>query len=75
MTLELGRNNYRIVNLDVNSSGLQQVHTRMRTTTMMVQSSTVEAPSLEPGAQSVNVQVSGIIELETQQPLLSSPIE
>ncbi len=63
---ELGRTGYRIVNIDVITSGQSPAPVRMRTATLM-ESSAVAAPSIEPGAQSVRVQVSGTIELESPQ--------
>ena len=65
--LELGRTGYRIVNMDVITSGESSISPiRMRANTMM-ESNMATAPSLEPGVQSVSVQVSGTIELETPQ--------
>lgn len=64
--IELGRTGYRIVNVDVITSSQSPAPMRMRTSAMM-ESSVVTAPSLEPGVQSLSVQVSGTIELETPQ--------
>lgn len=64
--IELGRTGYRIVNVDVITSSQSPAPMRMRTSAMM-EGSMVTAPSLEPGVQSLSVQVSGTIELETPQ--------
>lgn len=64
--LELGRTGYRIVNIDVITSGQSSAPLRMRATSMM-ESSMVAAPSIEPGVQSISVEVSGTIELKTPQ--------
>ena len=61
---ELGRSDYRIVAMDVATSGASPAPVRMRAVSAMSESSKVTAPTLEPGAQSVTVQVSGTIELE-----------
>ena len=64
--VELGRTGYRIVNIDVITSGQSPAPVRMRAAAMM-EDSAVAAPSIEPGVQSVSVQVSGIIELKIPQ--------
>jgi len=64
--VELGRTGYRIVNIDVITSGQSAAPIRMRAAAMM-EDSAVAAPSLEPGVQTVSVQVSGTIELKTPQ--------
>lgn len=64
--LELGRPGYRIVNLDINTSGQSSAPIHMRANTMM-ESNMAVAPSIEPGVQSISVRVSGTIELETPQ--------
>ena len=64
--VELGRTGYRIVNIDVITSGQSSAPVRMRAVAMMADSA-VAAPSIEPGVQSVSVQVSGTIELEIPQ--------
>jgi len=64
--VELGRTGYRIVNIDVITSGQSPAPVRMRAAAMM-QDSAVAAPSIEPGVQSVSVQVSGTIELKIPQ--------
>lgn len=62
---ELGRPDYRIVNLDVSTSGQVPGPVRMRSVATMAESS-VAAPTLEPGEQMLTVQVSGTIELEVR---------
>ncbi len=64
---ELGRSNYRIVKLDVVTSGQTLAPVRMRAVATMAESSGVTAPTLEPGVQTVSVHVSGTIELEVPQ--------
>lgn len=65
ISTELGRANYRIVNLDVVTSGRSPEPVRMRAVATMAESSRrVTAPTLEAGVQSITVQVSGSIELE-----------
>lgn len=64
--VELGRTGFRIVNMDVITSGQSLAPVRMRAPAMM-ENSAVAAPSIEPGVQSVSVQVSGTIELENPQ--------
>ena len=61
---ELGRSDYRIVTMDVSTSGGSPAPVRMRAVSVMSESSKVTAPTLEPGVQSVTVQVSGTIALE-----------
>ncbi len=61
---ELGRSDYRIVTMDVSTSGTSPAPVRMRVMSAMAEGSRVTAPTLEPGVQSVTVQVSGTIELE-----------
>jgi predicted secreted protein len=61
---ELGRPDYRIVNVDVSTSGASPVPMRMRAVSTMADSSSVAPPTLEAGVQLVSVQVSGSIELE-----------
>ena len=63
---ELGREGYRIVNIDIITSGQSSSPIHMRAN-MMMESNMATAPSIEPGVQSVSVQVSGTIELETPQ--------
>jgi predicted secreted protein len=64
--VELGRTGYRIVNIDVITSGQSPAPVRMRAAAMM-EDSAVAAPSIEPGVQSVSVQASGTIELKIPQ--------
>ena len=64
---ELGRPDYRIVNIDIATSGGSPAPVRMRTVSAMAESSSVTAPTLEPGVQSVTVSVSGTIELALRQ--------
>ena len=64
--VELGRTGYRIVNIDIITSGQSSAPMRMRAASMM-EDSAVAAPSIEPGVQTVNVQVSGTIELKIPQ--------
>ncbi len=67
ISAELERPDYRIVNIDVITSGAAPAPMRMRAVATMAESSSVAAPTLEPGVQSVTVQVSGTIELEVPQ--------
>ncbi len=64
---ELGRSDYRIVTMDVATSGGSLAPVRMRAVSAMAEGSRVTAPTLEPGVQSVTVQVSGTIELEVRR--------
>jgi predicted secreted protein len=64
--VELGRTDYRIVNIDVVTSGQSSAPIRMRAAAMM-EDGAVAAPSIEPGVQTVSVQVSGTIELTIPQ--------
>ncbi len=64
---ELGRSDYRIVAMDVTTSGGSPAPVRRRAVAAMAESSSVTAPTLEPGVQSVTVQVSGTIELEVSR--------
>jgi predicted secreted protein len=67
ITRELGRPDYRIVNIDIATAGGPPAPLQMRTVSAMAESSSVTAPTLEPGVQSVTVSVSGTIELELRQ--------
>jgi predicted secreted protein len=67
ITVELGRSGYRIVNLDIITSGRSPAPVRMRAVAVMADSNAVAAPSIEPGVQTVSVQASGTIELKTPQ--------
>jgi len=66
ITTELGRTGYRIVNIDVATSGQSLAPVHLRASAMMADEA-VAAPSIEPGVQSVSVQVSGTIELKIPQ--------
>ena len=61
---EFGRPDYRLVNLDINTSGETVMPVRMRTMSTMAESSSVAPPTLEAGTQTISVQISGSIELE-----------
>ena len=63
---ELGRTGYRIVTMDVMTSGRSLAPVGMRATAMMDEGA-VSAPTIEPGVQTVSVQVSGTIELSIPQ--------
>ena len=63
---ELGRTDYRIVNIDVITSGQSSAPIRMRAAAMM-EDGAVAPPAIEPGVQTVSVQVSGTIELTLPQ--------
>ena len=64
--VELGRTGYRIVNMDVITSARSMAPVRMRAAAMM-EDSAVAAPVIEPGVETVSVQVSGTIELAIPQ--------
>jgi len=64
---ELGRTGYRIVNMDVVTRGRSPAPDRIRATAMMADSSGGSPPAIEPGVQTVSVQVSGTIELDLPQ--------
>jgi predicted secreted protein len=61
---ELGRPDYRIVNVDIVTADDHPGPVRMRAVATMAESGSVRAPKLEAGVQSVTVKVSGTIELE-----------
>ena len=63
---KLGRPDYRIVNVNINTSGSAPVPVRMRAVAAMAESSRVTAPTVEPGVQTVTVQISATIELEVR---------
>jgi predicted secreted protein len=65
ISAELERPGYRIVNIDVITSGAAPM--RRRGVAAMAEISSVAAPTLDPGVQSVTVQVSGSIELKVPQ--------
>ncbi len=64
--VELGRKDYRIVNIDVITSDQSSAPVLMRGAAMM-EGGSVAAPAIEPGVQAVSVQVSGTIELTLPQ--------
>ncbi len=64
ISAELGRPGYRIVDIDIATSGESPAPVRMRAMATMAESSSVAPPTLEPGVQTVTVQVTGTIELE-----------
>ena len=66
ITTDLGRTDYRIVNIDVITSGQPSRPVHLRAAAMM-EDSAVAAPSIEPGVQTLSVQVSGTIELKIPQ--------
>jgi predicted secreted protein len=61
---ELGRPDYRLVSIDINTSGESQMPVRMRAVAAMSDSGSIAPPTLEAGVQTITVQVSGSIELE-----------
>jgi predicted secreted protein len=61
---QLGRPDYRLVNIDINTSGASPIPMRMRTVSAMAEASSVAPPTLEAGVQTITVQASGSIELE-----------
>jgi len=63
---ELGRPDYRIVNMDVSTDHAAPGPVRMRSVAAMAESS-VAPPTLEGGVQQVTVRVSGTIELALPQ--------
>jgi predicted secreted protein len=63
---KLGRPDYRIVNMNIITSGATPVPVRMRAVAAMAESSRVTPPTVEPGVQSVTVQISGTVELEVR---------
>ena len=67
ISAELERPDYRIVNIDVVTSGATPAPMRMRAVAAMAESSSAAPPTLEPGVQSITVQVSGSIELKVPQ--------
>ncbi len=63
---QLGRPAYRIVDLNIITSGPVPMPVRMRASAAMADSSRVTPPTVEPGVQSVTVQVSATVELEVR---------
>ena len=66
ISAELERPDYRIVNIDVITSGAAPMR-RRGAVAAMAEISSVAAQTLEPGVQSVTVQVTGSIELKVPQ--------
>ncbi|MDJ0805453.1 MAG: SIMPL domain-containing protein [Gammaproteobacteria bacterium] len=66
VTQHLGRQEYRLVQMNINTSGQPIQPVRMRAS-MMAMEAAVAPPSLEAGSQSIRVDVSGTIELQVQQ--------
>lgn len=64
---EMGRPDYRVVAMDVVTSGASPAPMRMRAVSAMAESSSVAPPTLEAGVENVEVQVSGTIELALPQ--------
>ncbi len=60
---EMGRPDYRVVSMDIATSGASPVPVRMRAVSARAESASVAPPTLEAGVQTVTVQVSGTIEL------------
>ena len=61
---QLGRTKYRLVKVDVNTSG--GVPRPIYRSAMAMQAEAAPSPTIEPGTQRVQVQVSGTIELRVQ---------
>jgi len=59
---ELGQPAYRLVRMDVNTSGRTMQPRMMRESSMGVQA--MSAPAIEAGTQTIQVSVSGVIELK-----------
>lgn len=66
VTKHLGRNDYRLVSMNINTSG-QPVHPVRMRASMMAMEASVAQPSLEAGSQTIRVDVSGTIELRINQ--------
>ncbi len=66
VTKHLGRNDYRLVEMNINTSGQPVQPVRMRAS-MMAMEASVAQPSLEAGSQTIRVDVSGTIELRINQ--------
>lgn len=60
---EMRRAGYRLVNIDINTSGGAPQPMLMRGAAMAMESSRVAAPALEAGDQTITVNVSGAVEL------------
>jgi predicted secreted protein len=66
VTQHLGRSDYRLVEMQINTSDQPVQPVRMRASMMTLESS-VSPPSLEAGSQTIRVDVSGSIELQVKQ--------
>jgi len=66
VTKQLGRTDYRLVEMNINTSGQPVQPMRMRAS-MMAMEASVAPPSLEAGSQTIRVDVSGSIELQLNQ--------
>ena len=66
VTQHLGRENYRLVEMHINTSD-QPIHPVRMRASMMAMEAAVAPPSLEAGSQTLRVDVSGSIELEIKQ--------
>ena len=66
ITGELGRSQYSLVHMDVATGSVRPGPVPYRSA-MLLESASVAAPALEAGVQSVNVTVSGTIELQPLQ--------
>jgi len=66
VTKQLGRSDYRLVEMQINSSGDSAPPMRLRAGTMAMESK-VAPPSLEAGSQTLQVNVNGTIELQIKQ--------
>ncbi len=64
---ELGRPEYRIVTMDVSTSGAAPPPMPIRAAAMAAERATVTPPTLSPGVQSVIVHVTATIELQVAQ--------
>ena len=63
---ELGREQYRIVRIDVNTSGAPPVPIQMRGAMLATEAPSAAPPALAPGEQTVTVQVRGVVEIAVQ---------
>jgi len=66
VTQHLGRSNYRLVEMQINTSGQPVKPLRVRAS-MMAMEASVAPPSLEAGSQTIQVDVSGSIEMQVKQ--------
>ncbi len=64
LTKELGRREYRLVEMNVNTSGVVPPPYRARGVAMAMQAEAAPPPTLEPGTQRVEVAISATIELK-----------